>query len=244
VSDWSAGYGLLELDSIDSTNAEARRRAIKGARGPLWITAKSQTAGRGRRGNRWQSLEGNLFASLLLHPNKPAGECAQLTFAAALAVSDMLAGYAPSGGFALKWPNDVLAEGRKIAGILLESESGADGKAAWLVIGFGVNLAAYPERLPAISLAALGISPPTGKQAVHRLAGAFRKWYELWLEEGFAPVREAWLARAAGLGARLRVRLPREEIEGVFLGIDDNGALQLGLPGESTRAITAGEVFF
>jgi BirA family biotin operon repressor/biotin-[acetyl-CoA-carboxylase] ligase len=244
VSDWSAGYGLLELDHVDSTNAEARRRAKKGARGPLWITAERQSAGRGRRGNRWQSLVGNLFASLLLHPDKPVGDCAQLTFAAALAVSDMLAGYAPSLGLALKWPNDVLAEGRKIAGILLESESGADGKAAWLVIGFGVNLAAYPEDLPAISLAALGISPPSGKQAVLHLAGAFRKWYELWLKQGFAPLREAWLARAAGLGARLRVRLPKEEIEGVFQGIDETGALLLGLPDGSTRAINAGEVFF
>jgi BirA family biotin operon repressor/biotin-[acetyl-CoA-carboxylase] ligase len=242
VSDRLSGF--LELDSVDSTNEEARRRALAGERGPLWITAKSQTAGRGRRGNAWQTLGGNLAATLLLSPDKPAGECAQLAFVAALAACDMLASYAPMARFTLKWPNDVLAEERKIAGILLESESGTGGKAAWLVIGFGINLAAYPGDLPAISLAGLGVTPPACQEAVRRLADAFQKWYERWRLEGFGPVREAWLARAAGLGSRLRVRLPREEFDGVFLGIDEAGALLLTRPNGSTRTILAGEVFF
>ena len=242
---WPGGYALVELDEIDSTNEEARRRAAAGEGRSLWISASRQSAGRGRRGREWQSSPGNLFATLLLRPEKPAGECAQLSFVAALAVSDMLGRYVPHAGFALKWPNDVLAEGRKIAGILLESESGADGMVAWLAVGIGVNLAVFPEdtEFPAISLAALGAAPPAPKDALLHLAARFAKWYEVWRTAGFAPVREAWLARASGLGSRIRVRLANEEILGVFQGIDDSGALLLGLTGGGVRAIAAGEVF-
>ena len=242
---WPGGYALVELDESDSTNEEARRRAAAGEQRPLWIAAARQSAGRGRRGREWQSAPGNLFATLLLRPEKPAAECAQLSFVAALAVSDMLARFARHADLALKWPNDVLASGRKIAGILLESESGADGMATWLAVGVGVNLAVFPEdtEFPAISLAALGAVPPAPKDALLHLAARFAKWYEVWRASGFAPVREAWLARASGLGARIRVRLANEEISGVFQGIDQSGALLLGLPSGATRTIAAGEVF-
>lgn len=241
---WPAGYALLEFDEIDSTNEEARRRAASGETRPLWIIAKRQSAGRGRRSREWQSSPGNLFATLLLHPEKPAAECAQLSFLAALAVSDMLAIFAPRAALALKWPNDVLAEGRKIAGILLESESRAGGT-TWLAVGIGINLTSFPEdtEFPAISLASLGGAPPAPKDALLDLAAAFAKWYEVWRTAGFAPIREAWLARASGLGSRIRAKLAREEITGVFQGIDDSGALLLGVNG-GTRAIAAGEVFF
>jgi BirA family biotin operon repressor/biotin-[acetyl-CoA-carboxylase] ligase len=243
---WPPGYALLELGEIDSTNEEARRRAAAGEERSLWIAAARQSAGRGRRGREWQSSPGNLFATLLLRPEKPAGECAQLSFVAALAVSDMLARIAPRADLALKWPNDVLASERKIAGILLESESSADGMATWLAVGIGVNLAVFPEdtEFPAISLAALGTAAPAPKDALLHLAARFAKWYEVWRASGFAPVREAWLARASGLGARIRVRLENEETTGVFQGIDNSGALLLGLPGGGVRAIAAGEVFF
>jgi BirA family biotin operon repressor/biotin-[acetyl-CoA-carboxylase] ligase len=243
---WPVGYALLEFGEIDSTNEEARRRAAAGERRPLWIAATRQSEGRGRRGRAWQSSPGNLFATLLLRPAKPAGECAQLSFVAALAVSDMLARFAPHASLTLKWPNDVLASGRKIAGILLESESNARGETAWLVIGIGVNLTDFPEatEFPAISLAAVDAAPPAPKDALLHLAAAFAKWYEVWRTAGFAPVREAWLARASGLGSRIRARLANEEIIGVFQGIDESGALLLGLPGGLTRAIAAGEVFF
>jgi BirA family biotin operon repressor/biotin-[acetyl-CoA-carboxylase] ligase len=246
LSLWPTGYALLELDEIDSTNEEARRRALAGEKGPLWITAARQNAGRGRRGRVWQSAQGNLAATLLIRPEKPAMACAQLSFVAALAVSDMLARLAPTAEFALKWPNDVLAGGRKIAGILLESESRADGMASWLAAGIGVNLAMFPldTEFPATSLAGLGLAAPAPKDALLHLAAAFAKWYEAWRAEGFSPVREAWLARAAGLGTRIRARLTKEEPIGVFQGIDENGALLLGLPGGTTRAISAGEVFF
>ena len=243
---WPAGYALLEFDEIDSTNEEARRRAGAGEKGPLWIAAKRQTSGRGRRGRAWQSANGNLAATLLLRPDKPASECAQLSFAAALAVSDMAAAFAPQAEIALKWPNDVLVSGGKLAGILLESESGADGRAAWVAIGVGVNLAVYPDdtEFPATALAKHGVLPPEPKDALLHLAAAFAKWYEIWRAQGFLPLRETWLSRAAGLGTRIRARLAKEEITGVFQGIDESGALQLGLAGGSTKIISAGEVFF
>jgi len=243
---WPPGYALLELDEIDSTNQEAKRRAAAGVTSPLWIMAVRQSEGRGRRGNAWQSLAGNLAATLLIRPERRAAECAQLSFAAALAVSDMLARFAPHAGLGLKWPNDVLADGRKIAGILLESESRSDGMAAWLAVGIGVNLAAFPDDVdfPATSLAVQGILPPTPRDAMLDLAAAFAKWYEVWRTQGFSPVREAWLARASGLGSRIRARLTNEEITGVLQGIDESGALLLGLPGGTTRIIAAGEIFF
>lgn len=246
MSTWPPGFGLLEFDEIDSTNEEARRRAAAGEPGPLWISAARQSRGRGRRGRVWISPPGNLTATLLIRPNRPASECAQLSFAAALAVADMLSARAPRADITLKWPNDVLAAEKKIAGILLESESGVDGTAAWLAIGIGVNLAAFPEDtdLPATSLKALGATPPPPNDALLDLADAFAKWYEAWCGAGFAPVREAWLSRAHGLGKRIRVRLAKEEITGVFRDIDDSGALVLGLPHNVTRSVSAGEVFF
>jgi BirA family transcriptional regulator, biotin operon repressor / biotin---[acetyl-CoA-carboxylase] ligase len=243
---WPAGYGLLTLAEVDSTNEEARRRARAGEPGPLWITAERQTMGKGRRGRVWIAPPGNLSATLLVRPGRSSAVCAQLSFVAALAAADMLAQTLRGGDIALKWPNDVLAGGKKIAGILLECETAADGMAAWLAIGIGVNLKAFPDDtdLPATAVAALGATPPPPDDALLDLAAAFAKWYEAWRGGGFAPVREAWIARAHGLGSRIRVRLAREEITGVFRDIDDAGALVLGLPGGVTRTIAAGDVFF
>jgi BirA family biotin operon repressor/biotin-[acetyl-CoA-carboxylase] ligase len=234
-----AGYGLKEFTELDSTNAEARRLAEAGEHGPLWIAAARQSAGRGRQGRGWQSDEGNLFATLLIRPARPKPEWAQLSFAAAVAVADMAAHFAPSAAIAVKWPNDVLLEGRKVAGILLETAGEA------LAVGIGVNLKSHPEgtEFPAISLAALGAMPPSPGQALGRLAPGFAGWYDSWEKSGFGPIRDAWLARAAGLGSRIRARLPGVERQGVFEGIDAEGALLLN-EGNQTRAITAGEVFF
>jgi BirA family biotin operon repressor/biotin-[acetyl-CoA-carboxylase] ligase len=242
---WPQGYGLAVLDEIDSTNAEARRRAASGEAGPLWIMAMRQSAGRGRRGRVWQSPPGNLAATLLLRPGRPAGIAAQLSFVAAIACADMVAGY--TDDVAVKWPNDVLAGGRKIAGILLEAETPRGEATPWLAVGIGVNLAHFPPdtEYPAVSLAALGAPVPGPRAALDRLAASFAKWYDLWRAQGFAPIRDAWLARAGGLGTRIRARLQNEEALGVFEGIDETGALLLGQgQGRPPRAIAAGEVFF
>src|SRR5262249_47981168 len=136
-----AGYELASFDDIDSTNEEARRRAGAGARGPLWIWAQRQTAGRGRRGRAWESPLGNLSCTLLFAPHATAAAAARLSFVASLAVRDLVAELLPDAEVKVKWPNDVLLDGRKTSGILLESagETGS-GDLPWLAVGIGVNL--------------------------------------------------------------------------------------------------------
>jgi BirA family biotin operon repressor/biotin-[acetyl-CoA-carboxylase] ligase len=233
------GYQLAEFPELDSTNAEALRRAAAGEAGPLWIRADRQSAGRGRRGRTWEGNAGNLFTTLLISPERPRADWAQLSFVAAVATADMAAHFAPKAVIAVKWPNDVLAEGRKLAGILLETAG------AGLAIGIGINLVSHPEgtEFPAISLAGLGAKPPSPNDTLAFLATTFAGWYEVWRDRGFEPVRDAWLARAAYLGQRIRARLPDKERAGVFEGINAEGALLLN-EGNKVRAIAAGEVFF
>ena len=240
---WPQGYSRQIHAELDSTNEEARRLAEAGEGGPLWIMAERQTAGRGRRGRAWATAAGNLAATLLLRPGAPRALTGQLSFAAALAAADMAAHFAPDAPIAVKWPNDVLAGGKKLAGLLLE---GGDG---WLAIGIGVNLAGHPPdtevtEFPATSLAGLGIAPPSPEQALTVLAARFAHWYDLWMQGGFEHLRAAWLARAVALGRPIRARLANHEThEGVFEGIDESGALLLN-EGGRIRAISAGEVFF
>jgi BirA family biotin operon repressor/biotin-[acetyl-CoA-carboxylase] ligase len=236
---WPQGYRTIRHAELDSTNSEARRLAEAGELGPVWISADRQTDGRGRRGRAWQSAQGNLAATLLLRPDAPPAVIGQLSFAAALAVADMAAHFAPTAVITVKWPNDVLAGGKKLAGILLETGPG------WLAVGIGVNLAGHPEgtEFPATSLASLGIAVPSPDDALGVLAGRFAHWYGLWMAEGFETIRAAWLARAGGLGAPIRARLPHETRSGTFEGIDSAGALLLNEQGH-VRAIAAGEVFF
>lgn len=243
---WPRGYALKTFDVIDSTNEEAKRLAALGESGPIWISAARQTAGRGRRGRVWESPSGNLAATLMLRPGKSASECAQLSFAAAIAVCDMVADFAATAEVRVKWPNDVLANGRKIAGILLESSSRAGEPPTWLAIGVGVNLSTHPPKteFPATSLQDLGGAVPGVEDGLLHLAAHFAKWYDIWRGEGFAGVRDAWLARAAGLGGRVRARLTNEEATGVFEGMDEQGALLLRESAGRVRVIAAGEVFF
>ncbi|QUD88509.1 biotin--[acetyl-CoA-carboxylase] ligase [Phenylobacterium montanum] len=238
---------VLALDEIDSTNAEARRRAEAGEGGPLWITALRQTAGRGRRGRNWETGKGgNLAATLLLLTDKPPAEAAQISFLAALAVSDLVKTYVRAAQPLLKWPNDVLVGGRKISGILVESGRRADGK-LWLAAGIGVNLAEAPQAAdrPATTFAAEGCDPPPApREALDRLSSSLSGWLGVWESQGFAAIAEAWTRRAQGLGGPCQARLGAETVEGVAEGLDLDGALRLRLPGGEIRRITAGEVFF
>jgi BirA family transcriptional regulator, biotin operon repressor / biotin---[acetyl-CoA-carboxylase] ligase len=239
IAGWPQGLGLNIHETLDSTNEEARRLAATGERGPLWIVAREQTAGRGRRGRGWVSSRGNLFATLLTRAAAPAA--AQLAFAAGLAVGETVAACASNAQMTLKWPNDVLLDGKKAAGILLEA-LGEDA----LAIGIGINLAHHPTdtEFPAISMTALAGSVPDWDGALQRLAGAMAAWYEVWRGQGFAPVRTAWLARAAGLGRPIRARLEGSEMQGVFENLDEDGALLLRQETGTLTRVTAGEVFF
>lgn len=239
--DFPADYRLIRLDEVDSTNSHAMRLAQAGETGPVWITADRQTAGRGRRGRGWEQGAGNLAATLLI--TDPPADFAQLSFAAALAVAETADHFAPAIPIAVKWPNDVLAEGRKMAGILLEA--GQSGGRGWLAVGIGINLAHFPDgtEFPATALSSF-VTPPAPLEALAVLAARFARWYDAWMDDGFETVRTAWLARAKGLGGAIRARLANGDIRhGLFDGIDGAGSLLLNEQGNIT-AITAGEVFF
>lgn len=237
-------FRLAAFDTLASTSDEARRRAREGAPEGTLITARVQTAGRGRQGRIWVSQPGNLHGSLLLRPDAHIARVAQLGFAAGLAVADAIHAFAPKAAVTLKWPNDVLLDGRKAAGILLESEGDAAGRVAFVVIGIGVNLMAYPAdtEFPATSLKAAAGNAPTPEAFLALLAPALALWYERWRADGFAALRRAWLERAACLGQALRARLPGETVEGRFAGLDDDGLLLLDGP-QGQRRIAAGDVF-
>lgn len=246
-------YRLVELESIDSTNAEAKRLAEAGADNFTIVWAKRQTAGRGRRGRTWVSNEGNLYFSILLRLPYPAHSVMQLGFVAANAIADAIQVAAPRGAFVnVKWPNDVLLEGRKIAGILMEAEldMGNPGHLAWLVLGIGINVNSHPgdtdSEYPATSLAAAGA---TGagldvSAMLDTLAKRFLAGVATWRNLGFGPIRRHWLARAKGLGGLVTVRLANETLNGIFAALDENGALVLHLDDQPNRRITAGDVFF
>ncbi len=246
-----ASYRLVPRDAVGSTNDEAKELARAGAAEGTLVWALAQTAGRGRRGRAWASPRGNFYASLILRPACSPDRAAQLGFAAALAVGDALDALVPDlAGLACKWPNDVLLGGRKIAGILLESEIGPEseigggGKLAFLVVGVGINLASAPAdaEFPATSLLGEGRRPPEPAMVLEAFAGHFETWARLWRDEGFAPLRAAWRTRAVGLGEPIRVRLEGATLHGRFADIDQRGVLVLETP-DGLRHISAGDVF-
>ena len=240
---------VLLLDQTDSTNADARRRADAGETGPLWIVARRQSEGRGRRGRAWDSDAGNLFATLLTTTRKSPAEAAQVTFIAALAVADLLDSWAPASVVTIKWPNDVMLAGEKAAGVLVESGAHPAG-GLWLAVGIGVNLIHAPEgtERPATALAhhlrGDVTAPPAVEAAAARLAEAFDVWMTRWETLGFEPILDAWRARTAGLQGPAVARLGRETVEGVAEGVAADGALKLRLADGSLRLISAGDVFF
>ncbi len=245
----SSNVPILDFDTLDSTNAEARRRAEAGEVGPLWITARRQTAGRGRRDRAWETGAGNLAATLLTGVSKPPAEAAQIAFVAALAVADLATTQVPATLVTLKWPNDLLIAGRKASGVLVESGAAPDG-GLWLAVGIGVNLASPPVAADRPSTT-LGdhlrpernhVANPA--EALDILSAAFARWTGVWETFGFAPIGDAWTARAHGLGQACIVRLDREEIEGVAEGLEADGALRLRLHNGYVRRITAGDVVF
>jgi BirA family transcriptional regulator, biotin operon repressor / biotin---[acetyl-CoA-carboxylase] ligase len=241
-----AGYRLLCYDSIGSTNVEAKHLARDRAPEGTLVWALEQSAGYGRRGRAWSSPRGNLYSSLILRPDCPAGSAAQLGFAAALAVGDALRAILPPiERLAYKWPNDVLIGGRKIAGVLLESETIVPEKLSFVIVGVGVNLTSSPRgtEFPATSIMEEGLGEVMPEVMLEEFAVHFRSWNRRWRAEGFAPVRAAWLAAAAiARGEPIRVRLESRALCGRFLDLDHEGNLLLDCAGECRR-IAAGEVF-
>ena len=239
-------YRLVFYDLIGSTNDEAKRLARDGAPAGTLVWALEQTAGRGRRGRLWVSPRGNLYASLILRPHCPANRAVQLGFVAALAVGGALGTILPTVDLlAYKWPNDVLIGGRKVAGVLLETELGAAGSAGFLVVGVGVNLVAAPQNteFPATSVVDEGLDAIPPEVMLEQFVQHFQSWELRWRLEGFAPVRTTWLAASAiSPGEPVRARPETATLEGRFLDIAEDGALLLEVAGER-RSISAGDVF-
>jgi BirA family biotin operon repressor/biotin-[acetyl-CoA-carboxylase] ligase len=239
------GFRLLHYASIGSTNDEAKRLARAGAPEGTLVWADQQLAGRGRRGRNWVSPPGNLYVSLVLRPGEMPTRIAQLGFVAALGLGDALIELAgPALRLHYKWPNDLLADGSKLAGILLESETSAQDTVDFVVVGTGTNIATKPDNVefPATSLAEQGIAGITPALLLERFAAHIESWARRWRGDGFAPVRQAWLSRASGLGEPIRVRLDRSTLLGRFRDLDEDGALLLD-SNEGFRRIAAGEVF-
>jgi len=269
VPDFPSPFRAVFHDQIDSTMAEARRMAdalepdlSPGPRLRLGgidvIWAAEQTAGRGRRGREWVSEPGNLYCSLLLRPGLSLEKTMQLGFVTASAAAEAIAAVLPKGTMVnCKWPNDILVEGRKAAGILLETEAQEADLVDWVIIGLGVNIAGCPEEteFPATSLSAEGavyngpggsieeIYQDAARRFLESFCLRFLAGFVTFRNLGFAPVRRAWLRRAYGLGAPITVRLEQERLDGTFKELDDTGALILETPGGETRRITAGDVF-
>ena len=233
----------LHFLELGSTNDEAMARVRAGEPGRLWISADRQTTGRGRQGRLWSSPSGNLHASLVLIDPSPPSLAPQLGFVAGVALIDALRAVAPDIAVALKWPNDILSDGAKLAGILLEGASLAAGGFA-CVIGCGVNCASHPDDLPyaATDLAGLGATVAAADLLL-ALSTRIETWLDVWSAgKNFTAIRTAWLARAAGLGGPVRARVAGGNIEGRFETIDATGRLVMdGANGRVT--IDAGDVF-
>lgn len=249
MTGWPDGYGRHVLQSVDSTLSEAARMAAD-ASGPVWIMAEQQTAARGRRGRPWAMPAGNFAATLLLPVAGSASDAALRSFVASLALHEALvAATGRADVFALKWPNDVLLRGGKLAGILLES-AGQGPDLRHLAIGIGVNLAAAP----AVSEVEAGAVPPVSLKGelgtviapadfLDLLAAAFARFEDQFTTYGFAPIRAAWMSHAARLGQVITARTTRDETTGTFAEVDGAGNLVLETS-KGRVAIAAADVYF
>lgn len=241
-------FHLVVKERVESTNATARQLVEKGVTSPTIVWAYEQKAGRGRRGRAWDSPPGNLYISFILPPEGEIQTASEFGFAAALAVADALERHLPQGmPVTIKWPNDILVQGAKIGGILLESVPTSKGGLAALVLGVGLNIRAAPDNVPyrVTCLEAIAETPAFARE---RLLCAVAHELEGWLTQrrhfGFRVLRNGWLARAKGIGEAITVRLPRETFHGTFVDLSEDGALILRHDNGKEQRIHVGDVFF
>ncbi len=234
---------IIQLDITGSTNADARKLAAEADFGPLWIIADQQTAGRGRHGRNWVSPKGNFYGSFLFPTEKPTAQRSLYSFVIALGIYDALKAVCADGGFELKWPNDVLLDGAKISGMLLES--GSQHHQPWVIAGIGINLISFPDDTPypAACLAEHSETPVEPHKMLEALSEKINHWKTVFDGKGFGPIRTAWLERAANVPGPVTVRLPDETFEGEARDLELNGALQVRLANGTIRQVHAGDVF-
>lgn len=240
MSDWPTGVGREVFETLDSTNAEAIRRAVAGERGPLWIVSKEQTKGRARRGRTWVQGSGQFSATLLMRPEGGPDQAALRSFIAALALREALIEVTDlTKQLSLKWPNDVLLNDKKLAGILLESGQG------YLCVGIGVNLTITPDIDPSEQT-----TPPISLNTIIEpldfltpLAAAFQRWETRFVQYGFAPIRQEWLNHATRLGEQITAKMVNRTETGTFETVDETGAIVLNTP-KGVLHLPAAEIFF
>lgn len=243
---WPEGYDRIVFDEIGSTMAEAARLAPQLKR-PTWIFTHHQTGGRGRRGRGWTDQPGNFAATVLMRPNGDARDAGLRSFLAANALFEALAMYCDRDALSLKWPNDVLLNGGKVAGILLES-AGRGGTVEWLAIGIGVNLLHKPEGVRDAAFPPVSLRDEIGEDIaplafLSTLADTYATEEAIFTRLGFQPIRETWLERAARIGEVITARTAREEITGRFETVDEAGQLVLKTP-KGLVTIPAADVYF
>lgn len=230
-------WSLIVKKETISTNEDAK--TLPSATDKTVVCARTQTAGRGRMGRRWNSPEGNLYLSLCLNlPNLKGAEF--YSFLSAVALVCALENVCSGIEIKCKWPNDLLIKGRKVSGILLET-NGVDR----LIVGIGVNVTSFPSDTmlyPATSLAANGFFVDR-ERVLEAFVKQFDTWQKLFKNEGKEPVLEAWRQKAYGVGEKITVNLPDKRLEGIFDGLDNNGCLLLNKEGEIIKIMT-GDVFF
>lgn len=243
---------LKHYARLGSTMDKARELIARGdSRGGTIILTDEQIAGRGRYGRIWVSPLGNLYFSLILRPKCSLIEAAQISFVTAVAMGEVIGALLPNSlSFCYKWPNDILVEGRKLAGILLESEGQAKSLTDWLIIGVGVNVLSHPtgQNMLTTDLRELGIKNPEREKILQAFSFSFFEWLERWERTGFECVRQAWLKMACGIGESIRTSINtakgNKEIVGKFIDIDAQGALIIELNKNEFYRVMAGEVFF
>lgn len=240
-----AGYRHIDLDNVISTNSIAYEHFENGDPGKLWITAIQQSGGKGSRGRNWVSVPGNLYASLLLISKLKPDRIANLSFIASLALHDALKNYLPEDSITLKWPNDVLINGKKISGILLENHPCQNGKSG-VIIGIGVNCNSHPTDTThtATDLKELGknVAP---LELFQHLAANINKYLEIWDEgNNFGTIRQLWLDKAQGVGEKIFVKMPKQEVSGIFERIDEQGLLILKTTDNNHQRISTADIFF
>jgi BirA family transcriptional regulator, biotin operon repressor / biotin---[acetyl-CoA-carboxylase] ligase len=237
-------YPLEQIATIDSTNSEAMRRIQAGVRGPLWLLAREQTAGKGRAGRGWSSEPGNFYGSLILPLACSPTVAHHLSLLTGIAVVDALDQVTggPTAGLRLKWPNDVMVGPAKLAGILLESTQDTRTGDLLAVIGIGINVASPPKSLgrPVVGLPTPDLAPVA---LIRPLSQALERWLGVWQSgKNFAAILEAWLARAGPLGEAISVNTGAGPVSGQFAGLDGDGALLLRVPFGDTQRFTFGDV--
>jgi BirA family biotin operon repressor/biotin-[acetyl-CoA-carboxylase] ligase len=243
---YKAATRVLRLESIDSTNEEAQRRIAVGCEVPLWIVAEEQSHGRGRAGRRWLSPKGNVYASLILRLSVKPAIAAQLSFVTALAAYEAIASHISSAqrpGLSLKWPNDVMLSGAKVAGILIESFASPRGDGLTIIAGIGINVSVAPADTGR-PVTTLGLGPEACAPVFATLAAAFETGLARWdAGAGFERIRQAWLGRAHSPGEAITVSLNGSAIQGKFRGVDQGGGLLLETRPGVVITVNAGDIY-